>query len=98
MGLFDEVRGPQNDADPAPTIESCYRPAKWVDHNATLYISIFGTYGESVLRTYIATMTGSIAHRSQRSGSHERTKIRITPFTLLLDHFLQMLADLETNA
>ena len=63
------------------------------DRNATLYILIFGNSGTGVLRTYIATMVCSIAHRSQRSGSHERTKIRITPFTLLLDHFLQMLAD-----
>ena len=62
---------------------------------ATRYYHIlsFGNYGKNVLRTYIATMIGSIAHRSQRSGSHERTKIRITPFTLLLDHFLQMFAD-----
>jgi hypothetical protein len=88
------VRALQNDADPARTIEPClHRPAEWVDRNATLSILIFGNYGESVLRTYIATMTGSIAHRPQRSGSHERAKICITPFTLLLDHFLQMLAD-----
>ena len=58
-----------------------------------LSILSFGNYEQNVLRRYIATMMCSIAHRSQRSGSHERTKNRFTPFTLLLDHFLQMLAD-----
>ena len=77
-----------------PTIEfRQHRPAKWVDRNATLSILIFGNSGTAVLRTYIATMVCSTAHRPQRSASHERTKICITPFTLLLDHLLQMLAD-----
>ena len=66
---------------------------KWFDRNATLYISIFGNAGTGVLRTYIATTVCSIAHRSQGSSPHKRTKICITPFTLLLDHFLQILTD-----
>ena len=39
------------------------------------------------------TIKRSVAHRSKRGGSHERTEINITPFTFLLDHFFQMLAD-----
>jgi hypothetical protein len=66
---------------------------KYADHDTILTILRFENYGLNVLRSYIASMICSIAHRSQRSASHERTKIRITPFTLLLDHFLQMLAD-----
>jgi hypothetical protein len=92
--VFEAVRARQNDLDPLPTIEACsHRPAEYADRNVTLSILIFGNYGTNVLRSYVSTMICSIAHRSQRSGSHERTKICFTSFTLLLDHFLQMLAD-----
>ena len=67
--------------------------AEWFDRNATLYILTFGNFRMGVLRTYIAAMVCSTAHRSQGSGSHKRTKICLTPFTLLLDHFLQILTD-----
>jgi hypothetical protein len=51
--VFDEVRAPQNDADPARTIEPClHRPAEWVDRNATLSILIFGNYGDN--RSFMA--------------------------------------------
>jgi hypothetical protein len=82
------MRAPAKGTDLLPIIEPCsHRPAD-VDHNATLSISIFGNYGKSVLPSYVSTMTGSIAHRCQSSGSHERTEICVTPFTLLFDHFL----------
>src|SRR4029079_5767199 len=38
-------------------------------------------------------MICSILHRPKRRGSHERTKICVTPFTFLPDHFVQVLAD-----
>jgi len=82
------VQAPAKGTDLLPIIESCsHRPAD-ADHNATLSILTFGNCGESVLRSYVSTMMSSITHCPQSSGSHKRTKIRITPLTLLLDHFL----------
>jgi hypothetical protein len=88
--VFDEVRAStQKRCRSAAAIEPCsHRPAEYADRNASLSILSFENCGLNVLRTYIATMICSIAHRSQRSVSHERTEICITPFTLLLDHFL----------